>query len=377
MLRCSMLFKFLATCCFTSASAIKHGVTSSADGIDRRTYDYVVIGGGLAGLTVAGRLTEDPSISVLVVEAGGDDRNNPEVFDIYEFGVALGGPLDWQYPADSGRIINSGKTLGGSSSINGGLWTRGDIAQYDVWSTLLEPYEVDVGWNWDGMLHYMKKSENFMPPTVDQIAKGAESIPAFHGTSGPVHAAFSHGMYAGPQLPAFIASAMNASGIEHCKDLSAGNPNCVTVNPLSLNYNNDDRRSSSAQSYLTPVERIRTNWVTLTQHLVTKIMWANTTIPLVASGIEFANTNNTKNGTTRYTAYARKEVIIAAGAIRTPAVLQHSGIGDAAILGPLNITTLIDLKTVGKNFQERVSVCERNGYRVLCDHRGTDWCYCM
>ncbi|KAJ7292496.1 hypothetical protein C8J57DRAFT_1490001 [Mycena rebaudengoi] len=97
----------------------------------------------------------------------------------------------------------------------------------------------------------------------------------------------------------------------------------------------------------------RKNWVTLTQHLVTKILWANATLPLVASGIEFATYTNITNGTTRFPAYARKEVILSAGSLRTPGVLQLSGIGDAALLCPLNITTLIDLKTVGNNLQEQ------------------------
>jgi hypothetical protein len=107
MLRSSALL--VAASSLAVIGAIQHhgGVTSSADGINGETYDYVVVGGGLAGLTVAARLSEDPAISVLVVEAGADDRDNPQVFDIYQFGAALGGPLDWQYPADSGRIINS------------------------------------------------------------------------------------------------------------------------------------------------------------------------------------------------------------------------------------------------------------------------------
>ncbi|KAJ7443915.1 hypothetical protein B0H11DRAFT_2090193 [Mycena galericulata] len=354
MFRLSTLFLVLRWSASWAAASAVYGVTSSTEAIDGETFDYVVVGGGLAGLTVAGRLTEDPAISVLVVEAGADDRDNPEVYDIYDFGLAGGGPLDWQFPADSGRIINSGKTLGGSSSINGGTWTRGSVSQYDAWSKLLEPSEAELGWDWDGMLQYMKKSEDFMPPTAEQIDKGAESIPAIHGSFGPVHAAFSHGMYGGPQQPAFLAAAMNASGIVHCPDLSAGQPNCVTMTPCSLNYDDDDRRSSSAEAYLTPVESVRTNWLTLTQHLVTKILWANTTIPLIASGIEFAKYTNTTNGTERYTAYARREVIVSAGAIRTPALLQLSGIGDADILGPLNITTLLDLKTVGRNLQEQL-----------------------
>ncbi|KAJ7863956.1 hypothetical protein B0H14DRAFT_3084463 [Mycena olivaceomarginata] len=261
-------------------------------------------------------LSEDPAVSVLVVEAGADDRDNPEVFDIYEFTVAYGGPLDWQYSAEEG----GGKTLGGCSSINGGMWTRGSVAQYDAWTTLFEESEAHVGWNWDGLLPYMRKSENFNPPTRDQLAKGATSIPAVHGSSGPVHSSFSHGMYGGPQQPAFLAAATNASGVVHCLDFSAGHPNCVTMSPQ-----------------------------------VTKILRAKTKIPLVASGIEFATYTSTPNGTTRYTAHARREVILAAGAIRarTPAILQLSGIGDAALLRPLNITTLIDLKTVGKNLQEQ------------------------
>jgi choline dehydrogenase-like flavoprotein len=86
--------------------ALATPATSSPDGIDGTTYDYIVIGGGTAGLTVAARLSEDPAVSVLVVETGADDRDNPEVFDIYELTVAYGGPLDWQYSAEEGRVID-------------------------------------------------------------------------------------------------------------------------------------------------------------------------------------------------------------------------------------------------------------------------------
>ncbi|KAJ6537937.1 hypothetical protein B0H19DRAFT_1213641 [Mycena capillaripes] len=296
----------LALGCSASCYAITspvHGVTSSPDEINGRTYDYIVIGGGLAGLTLASRQSEDRAISVLAVEAGGDDRENPEVFDIYEFTVALGGPLDWAYPAESGRIINS--------------WRA-----------------VDARIRWEGMLHYMRKSENFMPPTADQIVKGS-SDPCRPWLFGPVHSAFSHGMY---------ASVMNASGIcwkaELCDSESFGEIS-PTVGVQSINYNDDDHRSSSAQSYLKPVEKPEQ-----TGHK----------IPLVASGIEFATYTNTTNGTTRYVAHARREVIVSAGALRTSAVLQLSGIGDAELLEPLNITTLIGLKTVGRNLQEQSEI---------------------
>jgi len=119
---------------------------------------------------------------------------------------------------------------------------------------------------------------------------------------------------------------------------------------LSINWHDDDHRSSSVQAYLTPVESVRTAWTTLTDHMVTKIKWASTNLPLKASGIEFVPT---ARSSARFAAFARREVIVAAGAIASPKLLQLSGIGDSAILGPLGIRTLIDLKTVGKNLQEQ------------------------
>uniref|UniRef100_A0A0W0G5B1 Glucose-methanol-choline oxidoreductase N-terminal domain-containing protein n=1 Tax=Moniliophthora roreri TaxID=221103 RepID=A0A0W0G5B1_MONRR len=248
----------------------------------------------------------------------------------------------------------SGKTLGGSSSINGGHYTRGLAAQYDAWSTLLESSEAGVGWNWNGMFNYMKKSEGFSGPNGQQSDKGAQANDAYHGFNGPVQVTFPDAMYGGPQQPAFIDTITSLTGMTHCPDLNGGNPNCVSMTPFTMNWHAADRRSSAPEAYLSPVEGIRTTWVTLTRHQVTKINWANSgSIPLRASGIEFAPASG---GNTRYTASARREVIVAAGAIMTPQLLQLSGIGDSSILGPLGINTLIDLKTVGKNLQEQVGI---------------------
>lgn len=120
--------------------------------------------------------------------------------------------------------------------------------------------------------------------------------------------------------------------------------------PLALNWRDDDHRSSSVEAYLTPVESIRTNWITLTGQQVTRITWSKTTVPLVASGVQFAPSNGSS---TRYTAKARREVIVAGGAMQSPKLLQLSGIGDPKTLEPLGITTLVNLTTVGKNLQEQ------------------------
>lgn len=289
-------------------------------------------------------------------------------------------------------MLCSGRTLGGSSSINGGHWTRGLAAQYDAWSNLLETSEASVGWNWQNLWGYMKKvryslyvvfldvlillqAETFSAPNAGQKAKGADSIASYHGTAGPVQVTYPDLMFGGPEQPAFVNSIVNLTGIAHYKDLNGGTSNCVSITPVIMDWHRSDHRSSSIEAYLTPVESARTNWVTLTGQMVsqtyacfrcseihdiiqvTQITWSSTNIPIVASGVEFGPSSG---GSTRYTAKARREVILAAGAIQTPALLQLSGVGDSSALGSLGVTTHVNLKTVGRNLQEQVSsVCFR------------------
>ncbi|KAI0638751.1 alcohol oxidase [Trametes polyzona] len=341
----------------SSASAVPYaqkraasGITSDPNAANGKTYDYIVVGGGLTGTTVAARLAENPSLSILMIEAGGDDRQNPQVYDIYQYSSAFNGPMDWAWPADQGKLIHGGKTLGGSSSINGGHWTRGLNAQYDAFSQLLEPEEADVGWNWEGLFSYMKKAESFSAPNDQQRAKGADSIASYHGTQGPVQVTYPDQMYGGPQMKAFVATVVGLTHMPHFRDLNGGTPNCVSITPLTLNWHANDHRSSAIEAYYTPVENQRQGWTLLTKHMATKILFNGNSAPFTASGVEFAAADGSGS---RFKAFARKEVILAAGAIQTPALLQLSGIGDSALLGPLGIDTLVDLKTVGKNLQEQ------------------------
>ncbi|KAI0366021.1 alcohol oxidase [Pilatotrama ljubarskyi] len=325
-------------------------ITSSSEAVDGKTYDYIVVGGGLTGTTVAARLAENSSLTVLMIEVGGDDRRNPNVSDPRKFTDTYGTYLDWAWPADQGKVIQGGKTLGGSSSINGAVWTRGSKEQYDAFSRLLEPEEAVVGWNWDNLFSYMKKAEGFSPPSTEDRAKGADWIPSYHGLTGPVQATFFNGMYGGPQQQAFIDTIGNLTGISYFKDSNGGTPNCITFTPSSINRRANDSRSSSIQAYYTPVEHRRKGWTLLINHTVTKVLFDGTSLPLLANGVEFAPSNGSAN---RFKAFARKEVILAAGAIATPALLQRSGIGNSEVLEPLGIETLVDLKTVGRNLQEQ------------------------
>ncbi|KAG6860207.1 hypothetical protein C0995_014264 [Termitomyces sp. Mi166 len=303
-------------------------ITTSPSAANNKTFDYIVVGGGLTGTTVAARLAENPEITVLVIEAGADNRKDPRVYDIKNYGKFFG------------------------TSINGAAYTRGSKEQYDAWSTLLEPFEANIGWNWAGLWSYMKKSEAFSPPNTVQASKGAQFIDTYHGYSGPVAVTFPEpsAMYGGPQQPSFISTIQNLTDIKRYKDLNGGTPNCVSVTPITVNWRDQGHRASAPEAYYTPVENARPNWLILTKHQVTKINWSGTSLPLIASGVEFAPSTG---GSTRYTAFARREVIVAAGAIQTPALLQLSGIGDSAVLGPLGIKTRIDIKTVGRNLQEQ------------------------
>lgn len=170
-----MLFISLAPLVVLLAAGARAAVTTNASLAAGQTFDYIVVGGGLTGITVAARLAENSSVSVLLVEAGADNRNDPRVYDIHRYGDALKSELDWSWPTEKGGMHGcvtrrrtrrsslkcdrtySGKTLGGGTSINGATWTRGSAAQYDAWQSLLEASEASLGWNWADLSSYMRR----------------------------------------------------------------------------------------------------------------------------------------------------------------------------------------------------------------------------
>ena len=158
-------------------------------------------------------------------------------------------------------------------------------------------------------------------------------------------------MYGGPQQPAFANAVQNVTGIALCQDPNGGDANCVSFTPNTINPNDNDTRSSSATAYLSPVENKRSNWVTLVNHQVTKVLLTGSPPSVRATGVKFKRSDDT--GET-FTAGARFEVIVSAGAIGTPHLLQVSGIGDPAVLEPLGIEMKVNVSTVGRNLQEQV-----------------------
>ncbi|KZS92239.1 alcohol oxidase [Sistotremastrum niveocremeum HHB9708] len=328
------------------------GISTDPTTADGQTFDYIVVGGGLAGFTVAARLAENSSATILLIEAGGDDRTNPNVFDIYNYGAAFGSYLDWNWQADQGRAIHGGKTLGGSTSINGAAWTRATADQYNALSSLLPASQSSLNWNFNSLLTYMQKAETFSAPNSQQQAKGANSVAAYHGTTGPVQATFPDLMFGGPQQMAFVNTITNLTGITHSPDINGGAPNAVSFTPDSIDWHRDDHRSSSVEAYFSPVEGRRHSWLILTKFIVNKVLFSGTTLPLTANAVTFQATNSSSSSKV-YTAHARNQVVLAAGSISSPAILQRSGVGDPALLNPLGIKVVNPLVSVGLNLQEQ------------------------
>ncbi|RDW78684.1 uncharacterized protein DSM5745_05536 [Aspergillus mulundensis] len=163
------------------------------------TYDYIIIGGGTAGLTVANRLSEDPSLSILVIEPGEPQLNNPNVTDISRLAYTYDSPLDWAYEtteqAFGGRrqVMRAGRALGGTSAINGAAYARAERIQLDALYGLgngTTTWSWSWPWTWERMLPYYKKSETVRAPNASQVAAGASIISGYHGDSGPVQVGF-------------------------------------------------------------------------------------------------------------------------------------------------------------------------------------------
>lgn len=212
------------------ASALS-GVVTDGGQVNNQVFDYVIVGGGLGGFTVAGRLSEDPNVSVLVIEAGGDMRNDQDVFQASRYGHAYGRPeMWWNWPTTDGKGMIGGRMLGGSTSINGMTYTRGQKEQYDMLAVLLGGNSNGDRWNWDGMVAAMKKSETFSPPNEEQGKHGANFTADYHGFNGPVHTGFPNQMF-GDQMWNFHDVCANTFKIPSSYDPAGGDAAVVSFFP--------------------------------------------------------------------------------------------------------------------------------------------------
>ncbi|KAG7091539.1 hypothetical protein E1B28_010568 [Marasmius oreades] len=316
-------------------------------------YDYVVIGGGAGGLTVASRLAEDTTTSVLVLEAGPNAEHLPEVFVPGLIGTGQSfTTLNWRYQTTpqahlNGRnlTVNAGKALGGSTVINSMIFPRAQKEQYDAWGTLND----DSSWTWDALLPYFKKSEIMTPPNDYQIANGACYLPEVHGLdaqTGRVKVGFPNFYF--PQSALWQNTSVGL-GFPSSPDLANGETNAVGIAPDSLDAANNTR-CSAACAYYTPFAD-RPNFKVTTNATVSRILWfGGNGSSLEASGVEYYLDGQT----VPLVANVSREVIVSAGTIGSPKVLELSGVGNSTILKAAGVNPVLEHPTVGENLADHV-----------------------
>ena len=297
---------------------------------DERTYDFIIIGAGSAGCVLANRLSADPKNRVLLLEAGGRDRNPWIHIPVGYFKTIHNPNTDWCYkteadPGLNGRRISwpRGRVLGGSSSINGLVYIRGQAQDYDHWRQL-----GNRGWSYDDVLPYFKKSQ-------DQQRGGDE----FHGAGGPL--TVSNMRYESPLCDAFIDAAEEI-GIPRNDDVNGGEQEGAGYFQLT---SRNGFRCSTAVGFLRPAEG-RPNLDIETHAQVHRLRFDGRR----AVGVAYA-----VKGTPRQ-ARADGEVILSAGAIGSPQILQLSGVGPGAALRGLGIDVVHDLGGVGENLQDHLQI---------------------
>ncbi|KAI1201403.1 GMC oxidoreductase-domain-containing protein [Nemania serpens] len=332
----------------------------------RPSYDYIIVGAGIGGLVVANRLSEDASVSVLLVEAGELDDRAEDVTVPGNVGQENPSRYEWtmtttpqEFLDNRTRSFAQGRAVGGSTIMNGLCWTRGSAADYDAWRNLGNP-----GWGWTDLLPYFLKSENYTAHSDASPQSSLRMSPAQgkHGKEGPVQVGFPRYVY--NQTYNFL-DGIQALGIPLNEDLNSGYATGANLVPGSVTAENQSR-ADARTAYLDPVFS-RPNLEVLTSHTVTRILngvvgnktfqnWAHRSrgVPgrITVTGIELA-ANSTAP---RYQISCKKEVIMAAGAILSPVLLQISGFGPAEYLRSIDVDVLVHLPGVGSNLQDHTMV---------------------
>ncbi|KAL4973110.1 hypothetical protein BDW66DRAFT_142920 [Aspergillus desertorum] len=309
-------------------------------------YDYIIIGGGLAGCTLAGLLSSNsPSSRILLIEAGPNVANHPLTSSPLACFAAHFSPLDWAYKTVRQPHLNNrecynsaAKALGGGSAVNYGTWTRGNAADYDRWAEMVG----DSDWSYEGLLPHFKAMETVVDADEDKLR---HSKTAAHGYEGPIHnvsvsASGAERIY---PLREPLKEAWARLGVKECldNDMNGGSP--LGLGQMYENWREGKRQIASEVFKVCD----RPNVAVLTETMVQKVV-----IEEENGGSKVARAVQLVGG---QVCRASKEVIVSAGAYRTPQVLMLSGIGSADELAKHGIETIVDAPHLGQNFHDHLA----------------------
>ncbi|KIJ57097.1 GMC oxidoreductase [Sphaerobolus stellatus SS14] len=340
-------FSFIRSC-----HAILHQQASS---LPTKEFDFVIVGGGTAGNVIANRLTEDPTVTVLVLEAGGSNVGQLNLTVPFFFGNVVPGAsqFDWNYTITPQTMLNGrggsfarGHVLGGTSSINWMFYTRGPEDDYNRYAAVTG----DPGWSWNSLQPHIRKNEHWTEPT-DHHNTAGQFNPAVHGFQG-INAVSLAG----------FPSSIDDRVIQTTKQLSGEFPFNLDMNsgkPLGVGWLqatiNKGHRSSSAASYLAPQFLNRPNLHVLINARVLKLVQSSQGKAGPAfNDVQFIQGNSISSP--RLQVHASKEVVLSAGVIGTPFILMHSGIGDSVELQNLGIKLIVNNPSVGKNASDHPGI---------------------